>query len=205
MKETGNFKQIRDNYIYYFVIGLVSFLSVSFLPFIGSSAGLGWNLPETKAAWVVWVSVRIIIAIINVVIFYSFMEQAKLNIRENENYKNANKILANIKDRDKKIPRGPNKWNRQQYSKKGTSIFAGSFLATVALTQAILTYDWVSMLSYIFTIIMGLVFGVMQMKNAEKYWTVEYYEYALMKKEEQENVRDKWENIQESSGTSSEE
>ena len=83
------------------------------------------------------------------------MEQAKLNIRENENYKNANKILANIKDRDKKIPRGPNKWNRQQYSKKGTSIFASSFLATVALTQAILTYDWVSMLSYIFTIIMG--------------------------------------------------
>lgn len=185
MEKTGNFKQIRDNYIYYFVIAVVSFLSVSFLPFIGSSAGLGWKLPETPAAWVVWVTVRIIIAIINVVIFYSFMEQAKLNIKDDPHYLEANRILSGLLDKDKKIPRGPNKWNRQQYSKKGTTIFLGSFLATIALTQAILTYDWVSMLSYIFTILMGLIFGVMQMKSAERYWTIEYYEYALMKKEEQ--------------------
>lgn len=195
MEKTGNFKEIRDNYIYYFIIGIVSFLSVSFLPFIGSSADLGFILPETKAGWVVWVTVRILISIINVVIFYSFMEQAKLNIKDNPNYLEANKILSSIKDKNKKKPRGPNKWNKQQYSKKGTSIFTGSFLATIALTQAILTYDWVSMLSYIFTIIMGLIFGVMQMKSAERYWTIEYYEYALMKKEEQENVQCEWENV----------
>lgn len=195
MEKSGNFKQLRDNYIYYFVIGIVSFLSVSFLPFIGSSADLGFVLPQTKAGWVVWVTVRVLIAIINVVIFYSFMEQAKLNIKDNSNYLEANKILSSIKDKDKRKPRGPNKWNKQQYSKKGTSIFLGSFLATIALTQAILTYDWVSMLSYIFTIIMGLIFGIMQMKSAERYWTIEYYEYALMKQEEEKNVQCEWENI----------
>lgn len=187
MENTGKIKQIRDNYIYYVVIAIVSFLAVSFLPFIGSSAGLGWNTPETVTGWVVWITVRIIIAIINVIIFYSFMEQAKLNIKDNPNFIEANKILAAINDADKRTPRGPNKWNRQQYTKKGTSIFIGSILATIALTQAILTYDWVSMLSYIFTIIMGLIFGVMQMKSAEKYWTIEYYDYALMKKEEIEH------------------
>lgn len=187
MENTGKIKQIRDNYIYYVVIAIVSFLAVSFLPFIGSNAGLGWNTPETVTGWVVWITVRIIIAIINVIIFYSFMEQAKLNIKDNPNFIEANKILAAINDADKRTPRGPNKWNRQQYTKKGTSIFIGSILATIALTQAILTYDWVSMLSYIFTIIMGLIFGVMQMKSAEKYWTIEYYDYALMKKEEIEH------------------
>ena len=56
-------------------------------------------------------------------------------------------------------------------------------MSVVAFGQAILSYDWVSMLAYIFTLAMGLIFGVMQMKKAEIYWTTEYYAYALKKQE----------------------
>lgn len=42
-----------------------------------------------------------------------------------------------------------------------------------------------SLLVYLFTIAMGLVFGVLAMKNAELYWTQEYYDYACKVVEEQ--------------------
>lgn len=81
------------------------------------------------------------------------------------------------------------------------SIFFGTALATVALTQAILTYDYVAMLTYLFTIGLGIVFGILQMKNVELYLTTEMYEYALMK--EKENDKDKQrQDLEKSTGTS---
>lgn len=41
------------------------------------------------------------------------MEQAKINVRDNEDYKKANEILKKLKVKEF-IPRSPNKWNRQQ-------------------------------------------------------------------------------------------
>ena len=75
--------RIKQN-LYYVIIGIISFLSVAFLPMVGSTIGLEWKLPDTTAGWVVWVVSRLIIATINVLIFYSFMEQAKLNVKDNE-------------------------------------------------------------------------------------------------------------------------
>ena len=74
--------RIKQN-LYYVIIGIISFLSVAFLPMVGSTIGLAWKLPDTTAGWVVWVVSRLIIATINVLIFYSFMEQAKLNVKDN--------------------------------------------------------------------------------------------------------------------------
>ena len=157
---------------------------------IGSTVGLGWNIPNTMVGWIVWVAVKIIVAVINVLIFHSFMCQAKLNVKDNKKYKEANEILGKIKVKNF-IPRSPKKWNTQQYTKKGTIIFITTALATVALTQAILTFDWIAMLTYLFTIIMGLIFGVLQMKSAEEYWTDEFWKYAIMVKEQQEEAERK--------------
>ena len=44
------------------------------------------------------------------------------------------------------------------------------------------------MLTYLFTIIMGLIFGILQMRTAEEYWTNEYLEYAMMYKQQQEEL-----------------
>ena len=170
--------------MYYILIGIISFISVAFLPMVGSTVGLGWKLPDTPTGWVVWAISRLIIATINVLIFYSFMEQAKLNVAKDPHYIEATEILLKAKKADH-TPRSPRKWQALQYGKRGTKIFVSSALSVVALGQAILSFDWVSMLAFIFTIAMGVVFGILQMKKAEAYWTDEFYRYALMIKEEE--------------------
>lgn len=174
--------KVKQN-MYYILIGIISFISVAFLPMVGSTVGLGWKLPDTPTGWVVWAISRLIIATINVLIFYSFMEQAKLNVAKDPHYIEATEILLKAKKADH-TPRSPQKWQALQYGKRGTKIFISSAMSVVALGQAILSFDWVSMLAFIFTIAMGIVFGVLQMKKAEAYWTDEFYRYALMIKEE---------------------
>ena len=179
-------ERIKQN-LYYVIIGIISFLSVAFLPMVGSTIGLGWKLPDTTAGWVVWVVSRLIIATINVLIFHSFMEQAKLNVKDDAHYIEAREILYKNKKKEHE-PQSPQKWQALQYGKKGTTIFISSAMSVVALGQAILTFDWFAMLAYIFTIAMGLIFGIMQMKKAEAYWTGEFYEYALKKQQEQDTA-----------------
>ena len=82
----------------------------------------------------------------------------------------------------------------KEYGTKALLIFITSAAATVALGQAILTFDWVSLIAYIFTILMGLIFGVLQMKKAEWYWTEEYLRYAeyvkLLREKKEEEEKD---------------
>lgn len=164
--------------IYYVLIVVISFITLAFLPMVGSDVGLDWRLPNTAVGWIVWVVTKLIIGIINMLIFHSFMLQAKLNVKDDEHFKAANEILRKLKDKEF-IPRSPEKWNAQQYGKKGTSVVILSVFSAFALSQAILTYDYMALLSYLFTIIMGVIFGFIQMKNAEDYWTDEYYSYAI--------------------------
>lgn len=180
-------------WMYYFIIGIVSLVALVFLPMIGSEVGLAWSIPNTTVGWIVWVAIKLIVASINVLIFHSFMQQAKLNVKNDDHYKEANLILGRVKIKNY-VPRSPAKWNAQQYGKKGTTIFITTTLATVALTQAILTFDWVSMLTYLFAIIMALILGVLQMKKAEEYWTEEFWKYAKLIEEndkENNNVNDR--------------
>lgn len=204
-KEDDQIEQNRDSVkqslkqgMYYIIIAVISFISVVFLPMLGSTLGLGWKLPDTTAGWVVWGASRAIVATINVLLFHSFMEQAKLNIKDNEHYKEARDILVKVKKKEHK-PKSPAQWNAAQYGKKGVSIFLASAMSVVAIGQAVLSYEWATALAYLFTLGMGIIFGIMQMKKAETYWTTEYYEYALMKKrmEEEQQIAEQSEQTKE--------
>ena len=172
-------------WMYYFIIAVISFIALAFLPMLGGTVGLGWNLPNTPAGWVVWAVMKVIVATLNLLIFYSFMQQGKLNMKDHPNYIEAQRILQKLHVKSEQ-PRSPKKWNGQQYGKKGVTIFFSTALAAIALTQAILAFNWVEMLTYLFTIIMGIIFGILQMKNAEDYWREEYLRYAYMRLEEHE-------------------
>lgn len=178
-KERSPVEALRLN-LYYILIGIVSLLALGFLPLLGSEVGLDWNVPSTVAGWVVWGATRLIIATINIIVYVCFMEQAKINVKDDVHYKEALEILSKSEQKEF-TPRSPRKWNAQQYGKKGTSLFISSLLATIALSQAILTFDWVALLTYLFTIILGIIFGVLQMKQAEIYWINEFYDYAKLK------------------------
>ena len=164
--------------LYYCIIAIISLIALFFLPALGSSVGIGLALPTTTAGWIVYVVTKVIIAVINVLIFHCFRLQGKLNVEKHEDYLKAKKILQQDGKHKTAIPFSPSQWNRNQWLSKGITLFITSILSVFALTQAVLSFDWIAMLTYLFTIIMGLIFGVLQMKKEEEYWTIGYLEYA---------------------------
>lgn len=177
MKEA--IRQKLSNVLYMIIIGVVSIIILLFLPMVGSTIGLEWNVPDTTVGWVVFVVTKLIMAVLNIIIYYCFMQQAKINVKDNEAYKEAIKhIRTNKRIKKKHKPLSPRTWTAKQYATKGTGIFISSALATVSLAQAILLYDISTFLAYLFTLTMGIVYGIIQMKKAEEYWTVEFPLYV---------------------------
>lgn len=176
-------------WMYYFLIGIISMIALCFLPMIGSDVNLGWKLPTTFVGWTVWVVVKLIVTILNVLIFHCFMLQAKINVKDNDKYKEAQEILRLVHNKEY-IPRSPAIWNKQQYSRKGVTVAITTALSTIALTQAILSFDWMSMLTYLFTIVLGIIFGIMQMNSAEDYWTDEFWQYAKQVERDMEMAKE---------------
>lgn len=209
MDENRALYENLKKYAYYFIILVVSLIATCFLPLINSSIEGGFVFPSTWNDWLVFITARLIIGFINITIFYCFLSQAEVNVQDDENYKKANLILNRIKEKKMKIPRSPNKFKSQQWITKGTMIFLSSLGATFVFTNVILKYDLVQLLVYIFTIVMGVIFGYLTQRKNELYWRHEYLDYALREeaiakeeKEKEENVHLERENLQDVSGTS---
>ena len=188
-----------NNYLYYILIGVVSFIGIAIMPLIGSEVNLALAFPNTVGGWIVYVGANLISAVGNMLIFFSFMEQAKINIKDNEHFQKADKLLLDLairKEKKEKLPRSPKQWKTYEYSRKGVTLFLGSLFSCVALGNAILHFDVMVMLGYIITTTFAVIFGLIQMKHSEKYWTDEYYRYALYEEkkfkyeEEQEAIQE---------------
>lgn len=167
--------RLYQNYI---IIAILSLISVFFLPMLGSELGIGFNIPNTLAGWIVWILTKLCIVIVNILIFDQFIKQAKVNVRDNENFKHAEEILNNVDEEAEEIE-APTFYISKLYKKKGISLAVTTILSIFGLSNAILTFDWVSMLTYLFTIVMALVFGWVTMNEVEEIWTNKYYKYAL--------------------------
>jgi hypothetical protein len=165
-------------YQYYVIIGVVSLIALFFLPMVGSEVGLAFVLPNTVAGWIVYITSKLLVAALNVIIFHCFILQAKINIKDNPNYLAALDLLRRMDQNNYPNPRSPQEYFREIYGKKGITIFITTILAAIGLTQAVLTFNLISMLSYLFTVLMGLIFGILQMNQTEIFWTEEFYEYA---------------------------
>ena len=177
-----NWRQYQN----YIIIGLLSALSIFFLPMLGSSIGLGFILPNTPAGWIVYVATKLCIVVINIMIFDQFVKQAKVNVRDNPKFIEAeNILLTESKSGEEEIMPASFYLNKMYRSKVITTVIF-SILGVFGFTNAILTFDVVSMLSYLFTIGMGIIFGWVAMNNAEEIWTVNHYKYA--KKIERERL-----------------
>lgn len=187
--------KVWKRFQYYAIIGLISLIAVFFLPFIGSSAGLKWNLPDTAVGWVVYVISKLIVATINILLFHCFILQAKVNVKDDPNFVQANEILKVELNLKELKPKSPAERHREVYGKKGITIFVTSLLSAIGLTQAVLSFDLVSMLTYLFTIILGLIFGILAMNDEEEYWTVEYLWYAQELQKTNAELREKESNV----------
>lgn len=179
----------------YAIIAIITMFCLFFLPFTGSVMGLEFDFPDTGAGWLVFIINKLIVGAVNILILYCFCEQGKLNISKNENYQRARDILLLCMPTGKEkelLPKSPQQHAREVYGKKGLTIFLTSVLGTISLTQAVLAFDVITMLTYLFVITFGIIFGVIQMGYEEAYWTEDYYKYALLvqKKKEEEVLRE---------------
>jgi len=59
------------------------------------------------------------------------------------------------------------------------------------LVQAVLTWDALTFLTYLFTILMGIVFGVLEMAKVESYLTNDLLMYARKTSREAEKSRER--------------
>lgn len=165
-------------YLYYVLVGVLSLMMLVFMPMLGSSAGLQWVLPTTTAGWIVYVICKLCSAGFNIGLFHCFNKQGKLNILKHENYLEAQKLLKQEGYSGIKDPRDPHQYHKDIYGKKGITIFVMTLLGTVGLSQALLTFDVKEFIVQLIALVLGLIMGVLQMKDTENYWTDEYLQYA---------------------------
>lgn len=173
-------------YLYYILIGVISFLALAFLPMLGSSQDISWGLPQTSAAWAVWIMSRIAASVLNVLIYHCFIRQGELNTRQNEDRQKAEKMLNKLDKNKEKKPIGPAKFLARQYIRKVPMIAASTFLSLLAFGPALLVFDFVVLIAYLFGVIISIVFGILEMKHVEEYYTVGLLEYAEWKVQNEE-------------------
>lgn len=194
-----NSKAWWNQYMYYGLIGLISLITLFMVPMLGSEAGLQWDIPNTTVGWIVWIISNLVSATLNVLLFHGFIKQAKVNVQDDPNYLEARRLLNENKIEEVELPLDPKHWHSKQYRKKGVTLFVFTLLGTVGLSQAILQFDGIKFLTQCITLLIGLIFGVLQMKTTEDYWTIEYLAYARLqvdiktKAEEQKQITDYYE------------
>lgn len=162
----------------YFLVGIVSLLSVVVVPLLGTDFGTTIVIPNTWGGLAIWLCTRFTVVVVNLLIFDAFIKQAKINVKDDERYKSAVLKLNTIKEEAGIVPRSPEKFNKQQWRKKGTSLGISSILSSFLLTECIVNFDLTNFLTYLFTIGGAVAFGYLTMMNNEDYWTTEFPIYV---------------------------
>lgn len=176
-------EKLKQN-AYYILIFVVTLIALAVVPFFESALTGELTLPETVFGWITYAVSKLLVATLNMMIFHSFMQQAKINVAKDARFMEANAIMMKHK-RAIYIPRSPKRWVRAQYTKKGMTVFVGTLAALVTIGEMILRFNLATFVTTCVTVVMAIIFGVMQMLTAEDYWTGEYWDYAKNVEKEQ--------------------
>ena len=183
----GNVEKRVQDYLYYFMIAIVSLCAMLVIPCLGSTVGMEWNFPNSVVGWIVFITSKLTVAIVNILIFHGFIKQSRINIRDNPNYLEAMKILNDV-GRKTYTPRSLAEINKKEYGHKMITIFISSMFSAFSFSQAILTFDIASLISYSITVLFGIIFGLLEMKKYEDYYTHEFVDYAKYVQEKQKGT-----------------
>ena len=183
----GNVEKRVQDYLYYFMIAIVSLCAMLVIPCFGSTVGMEWNFPNSVVGWIVFITSKLTVAIVNILIFHGFIKQSRINIRDNPAYLEAMQILNDV-GRKTYTPRSLAEINKKEYGHKMITIFISSMFSAFSFSQAILTFDITSLISYSITVLFGIIFGLLAMKKYEDYYTHEFVDYAKYVQEKQKGT-----------------
>lgn len=163
--------------IYPIVIFIASVLVLVFVPMVGSTGEAGSAIPtDPDEAFLYWV-LKGLTAALNMTIFAAFRRQAKVKSKESEGFKEAERILGKVKPKKAKYV-SPAQFGLKQWGTKGVTLLLSTAVTSVALTNIVINYDWVSAIGCAVTILIAVLFGLMTLASEEYYWQVEYLKYA---------------------------
>lgn len=193
--ETKTIKEQLRQFTYYIIIAAISLLTIVVFPLIGSGSSISIEecFPTTKIGWTIYIIERALVIIMNLTIFTSFIQQAKVNIKDNPNFKKANEILQRHRPKEYK-PRSESKYLGQTYTTKGISLALTTVASLFVIGSAILNYDYMILIATTFSVVTTIVMGVIQMRKTELYYTTEYYDYANYIEQENKNQEEKNDN-----------
>lgn len=174
------FKQYKN----YGIIIVLTLITVTIFPLLGTSVGMEARYPNTVIGWIVWAVIKIALCVDNIFIFQAFVDQAELNVQYEPRYIEAREIVRKYRI-GKYNPMSPEERKKKMLSKKVIITILTS-LISVALTEALLKYNFADLIAYTISMIMAVVFGILNMADQEKYWVEEFYDYAITIKEEEE-------------------
>ena len=177
-------REAFKNYKNYGIIIVLTLVTVTVFPLLGTSVGMEARYPNTVVGWVVWAVIKIALCVDNIFIFQAFVDQAELNVQYEQRYIDAREIVRKYRI-GKYNPMSPEERRKKMFSKK-IIITVLTSLISIALTEAILRYNWADLIAYSLSMIMAIVFGILSMADQEKYWVEEFYDYAITIKEEEE-------------------
>ena len=183
-------KEFREKSIYYALIVLLTLVGIVFLALIGldQNGQINFNFPASIMGWIIWAVSKGAICVVNCLIFHFFTLQGKDNIKDNEDYIKGLKELNKYRDKDETV-KSPWELERGAYLKKGGTVLISTAMSLFALPSLVLQSSLINFLSVLFSMIMAVAFGVMQMRDTEDRWTkdltnyVEYLKQTSMGKE----------------------
>lgn len=178
-------REAFKNYKNYGIIIVLTLVTVTVFPLLGTTVGMEANYPNTVAGWIVWSVIKIALCVDNVFIFQAFVDQAELNVQYETRYIEAREIVRKYRI-GKYNPMSPEERRKKMFSKK-IVITVLTSLISVALTEAILRYNFADLIAYTISMLMAIVFGILSMADQEKYWVEEFYDYAINIRDEEEN------------------
>lgn len=188
-------REAFKNYKNYGIIIVLTLITVTIFPLLGTSVGMEARYPDTVVGWIVWAVIKIALCVDNIFIFQAFVDQAELNVQYEPRYIEAREIVRKYRI-GKYKPMSPEDRRKKMFSKKVIITILTS-LISVALTEALLHYNFADLIAYTISMIMAIVFGILNMADQEKYWVEEFYDYAItIKEEEEEKQRKKQAEIQ---------
>lgn len=174
MEERGFFTK----YTHYAIIFILSLVMLVVFPMFGTELDMAFNIPNTPIGWAIFIMSALGSAVLNMLIFHSFIQQGKVNVSNDPHYLAANELLRTANFGKSVRYMSPHEWLGREYRFKGTTLAIFSVLGVITFGQAILTYDLMKLISQAFTLLVALVGGVLEMKKVEEFWTTLYPRYA---------------------------
>lgn len=173
-------QKLKDVSIY-LIIGIISILVVFLVPLLtGCLKGdIGINFPNTLEGWILYCSINGGTTAGNIALFVLFKTQAKINVKDDGNFKKANEILRKHREEKEFVPRSPKAMNAKEYISKISCIAVFSIMSFITISSLVISFDFITFLSCLTSTIVALIFGWVAMIKNEEYWTSEYLEYAM--------------------------